>query len=162
VAVVVSRYNHGVTSKLLNGALAALAARGEPEAAVVDAPGAFELPALASRCVATGAYRGVICLGCIIKGQTRHDEHIASAVAHALAQLSVSSGVPVVFGVITAETAQQADDRSGGSKGNKGAEAAAALLDTLEAAAAIDRAIRVGSPARVARAAGPRPADKTA
>lgn len=157
-----SRYNHGVTSRLLDGALGVLATRGEAEAAVIDAPGAFELPALASRCVASGAYRGVICLGCIIKGQTRHDEHIASAVAHAIAQLSVSSGVPVVFGVITAETPQQAEDRAGGAKGNKGAEAAKALLDTLEAASAIDRAVRAGTPARVARAAGPRPTDKTA
>lgn len=122
-------------------------------AAVVDAPGAFELPSIAGRCVETGAYRGVICLGCVIRGETSHDQHIASAIAHAISLIAVESGVPVAFGVITANTAEQALARAGGDKGNKGEEAASALIATIDAFEAIDEAIERGSPADVRRTA---------
>ncbi len=149
VAIAVSRYNRSVTDALLEGALGEAERRGEAAPAVVDAPGAFELAALAARLAETGAYRGIVCLGCVIKGDTRHDEYINSAVAHALADVSVQSGVPVAFGVITAENAQQARDRAGGSKGNKGREAMAALLDTLAAFEAIDDALEAGMPTQI-------------
>lgn len=159
VAVVVSRYNGTVTRALESGAVSTLRAAGAT-AAVVDAPGAFELPAIAGRCVESGAYRGVICLGCVIRGETSHDRHISSAVAHAIAVLAVDSGVPVTFGVITAETADQARARAGGSKGNKGEEAATALLETLAAFDAIDRAVASGRPTEIERKAAVSSPDK--
>lgn len=149
IAIVVSRYNRTVTDALLEGALAEADRRGEAAPAVVDAPGTFELAALAARLAETGAYRGIVCLGCVIKGETRHDEYISAAVAHALADVSIQSGVPAAFGVITAQNAGQARDRAGGSKGNKGVEAAAALLDTLAAFEAIDDALEAGMPSQV-------------
>lgn len=148
IAVVVSRYNRGVTDALEQGAVRTIRAAGG-RAAVVDAPGTYELPPIAARCIETGAYRGVVALGCIVKGETRHDRYIAAAVAHGLTTLSIGSGVPVAFGVITAETPGQASARAGGDKGNKGEEAAAALLDTLSAFEAIDRAVDAGKPESV-------------
>lgn len=138
IACIVSRYNAGVTDRLLEGARAQHAARGGGDLAVIQAPGAYELPALASAAIATGQFDGVVALGCLIKGETRHDRYIAQAVAHGLVQLTILTGVPVAFGVITAETPAQARARAGGKKGNKGAEAMAALLDTLAAIAALD------------------------
>lgn len=129
---------------------------------MVDAPGAFELAALAARLAETGAYRGVVCLGCVVKGDTRHDEYINAAVAKALADISVQSGIPAAFGVITAENAQQAHDRAGGNKGNKGEEAAAALLDTLAAFDAIDDALEAGTPADIRPTIDSSSTDKTA
>ncbi|MEM9661244.1 MAG: 6,7-dimethyl-8-ribityllumazine synthase [Planctomycetota bacterium] len=149
VAIAVSRYNLSVTDKLTEAALAEAAKRGEPRPGVVDAPGTFELAAVAARLAETGAYRGIVCLGCVIKGETRHDEYISGAVAHAIANISIQSGVPASFGVITAENAAQARDRAGGSEGNKGQEAMAALLDTLAAFDAIDDALEAGTPSEI-------------
>ncbi|MEO1583404.1 MAG: 6,7-dimethyl-8-ribityllumazine synthase [Planctomycetota bacterium] len=162
LAIVISRYNRGVTDRLLDGAVAEAKRRGEtePGPAVIDAPGAFELAAIAARVAETGAYQGIVCLGCVIKGDTRHDEYINAAVANALADISVQSGIPAAFGVITAENAQQARDRAGGTKGNKGEEAMSALLDTLAAFDAIDAALEAGTPANVARTILGSPADK--
>jgi 6,7-dimethyl-8-ribityllumazine synthase len=162
IAIAVSRYNRAVTDALLEGALAEADRRGEPVPAVVDAPGTFELAALAARLAETGAYRGIACLGCVIKGDTRHDEYINAAVAHALADVSVQSGIPAAFGVITAENADQARARAGGYKGNKGQEAMAALLDTLAAFDAIDDALEAGTPAAVARTITDPAKDKSA
>lgn len=99
---------------------------------VIDAPGSFELPALCHAAAATGEFAGVVALGCIIKGQTSHDQHLASAVAHGLVNVSLQTGVPVSLGVLTVNNAQQARDRAGGKHGNKGAEAMNALLFTLD------------------------------
>ncbi|MEO0629426.1 MAG: 6,7-dimethyl-8-ribityllumazine synthase [Planctomycetota bacterium] len=162
VAIAVSRYNRTVTDALLEGALAEAERRGETRPAVVDAPGTFELAALAARLAETGAYRGIACLGCVVKGDTRHDEYINAAVAHALADISVQSGIPAAFGVITAENAQQARDRAGGAKGNKGQEAMAALLDTLDAFDAIDDALEAGTPSHVRPTIATPAQDKTA
>ncbi|MCW5776299.1 MAG: 6,7-dimethyl-8-ribityllumazine synthase [Phycisphaeraceae bacterium] len=133
IAVVVSRYNATVTERLVDGALAAFGRRfprDVPPPVVVEAPGAFELVVLARRLA--GDFSGVVALGCVIRGETEHDRHIASAVANGLAAISVETGVPVTFGVLTVETSEQALERSGGSKGNKGADAMDALLDVLE------------------------------
>lgn len=142
IAVIVSRYNGSITSRLREGAVRTLGERlgGRGRIDVVAAPGAFELPALALAAARTGRYDGVVALGCLIKGQTRHDRYIAEAVAHGLVGVTLATGVPAAFGVITAETAAQAAARAGGSHGNKGEEAAAALLETIEAS----RAIRAG------------------
>jgi len=134
VALIVSRYNATITDALERGALDLARGRG----ALIDvfsAPGSFELVALATAAAAGEHYDGVCCLGCIIKGETRHDEIIAHAVAHGLAAVTVSTGVPVALGVLTTNTPAQARARAGGSKGNKGAEAMSALLDTISEAA---------------------------
>ncbi|MEM9166584.1 MAG: 6,7-dimethyl-8-ribityllumazine synthase [Planctomycetota bacterium] len=148
IAVVVSRYNRAVTDALEDSAVRTIRARGG-RAAVVDAPGAYELPPIAARCIESGAYQGVVALGCIVRGETRHDRYIAAAIANGLTSLSIGSGVPVAFGVITAETPEQASARAGGDKGNKGEEAASALLDTIAAFDAIDHAVDNGTPERV-------------
>lgn len=159
VAVVVSRYNSTVTSSLLDGAKRAFAQRGgrEQGLSVVEAPGAFELPALCLAAARTGRFAGVVALGCLVKGETRHDRYIAGAVAQGLVDITVATGVPVCFGVLTVDTVEQAVARSGGAKGNKGADAMEALIETMAAMNSL-RAGRTAArttpkPDKVARAA---------
>jgi 6,7-dimethyl-8-ribityllumazine synthase len=144
VAVIVSRYNATITDMLLAGALGAYEAAGTDadRAVVVEAPGAFELVALALAAASTGRFRGVVILGCIIKGETRHDEYLAHAVAHGAVGVTLQTGVPVSFGVLTTDTVEQAQARAGGAHGNKGAEAMEALLQTIAASASIGRGSR--------------------
>ncbi|MEM7627930.1 MAG: 6,7-dimethyl-8-ribityllumazine synthase [Planctomycetota bacterium] len=139
VLCVVSAYNGSITSRLLEGARAEFARRGgSPEHfGVVEAPGAYELPALAAEAARGGLFSAVVCLGCVVRGETPHDEHIARAVAHEVARISSDSGVPVAFGVLTVLDSDQAEARAGGAHGNKGEEAMAAALDTAAALAAI-------------------------
>lgn len=145
IAVVVSRYNASVTDRLVEGAIAEYVRRGGQESlvSVYEAPGAYELPALCLAAAETGRFRGVVALGCLIRGETRHDRYIADAVAHGLMQVSIQTGVPAAFGVLTVESPKQARARAGGDKGNKGAEAMAAALDSIDAINAI-RADRPG------------------
>jgi 6,7-dimethyl-8-ribityllumazine synthase len=137
VAILVSRYNESVTGAMLAGAVEAYAERGGDPAAltIVEAPGAYELVALAN--AAADRHKAVVCLGCIIRGETPHDEHIARAVAHGLAEVTIKTGVPVAFGVLTTLDAAQAKARASGKKGNKGAEAMHAALDAAEGVAAL-------------------------
>ncbi len=137
MAVVVSRYNRSITDKLLAGAIEAYVRRGglAEHLRVVDAPGAYELPTLAHAAATLGTLRGVVALGCIIKGETSHDQHIAAAVAQGLVGVTLVTGVPCAFGVLTVDTPKQAQERAGGVHGNKGQEAMDAVLDTLEAIA---------------------------
>jgi 6,7-dimethyl-8-ribityllumazine synthase len=133
VGVVVSRYNAGVTDQLLEGARAVFTARagGAAQIEVIQAPGSFELPALSLAAARTGRFDGIVALGCLIKGETSHDRVIADAVAHGLVGVTLATGVPVTFGVLTTDTPEQAMVRAGGAQGNKGADAMAALLDTI-------------------------------
>lgn len=133
VAIVCSRYNASITDPLRVGAVKAYVARGgkKADAEVVPAPGSFELVALSHAAALTGRYAGIVAIGCIIKGDTAHDQHLATAVANGLVQVGVLTGIPITFGVLTVNDAQQARERAGGSKGNKGEEAMTALLDTL-------------------------------
>jgi 6,7-dimethyl-8-ribityllumazine synthase len=131
IAVVVSRYTATVTDRLLQGALAEAKRRGGWVVDVWHAPGSFELPALADRALATQRYDGVVTLGCIIRGETTHDQHIAAAVAQGVVDVSLKHGCPVTLGVLTVNTAEQASERAGGRHGNKGADAMGALLDVL-------------------------------
>jgi 6,7-dimethyl-8-ribityllumazine synthase len=133
LAVVVSRYNASVTDRLLAGARDVYAEFGGNPASlqVIAAPGSYELPALALAAARTGRFRGVLALGCLIKGETRHDRYIAEAVAHGLVSVTIATGLPVAFGVLTVDTPEQAEARAGGGEGNKGAEAMGALLDTV-------------------------------
>src|SRR5262245_54810465 len=123
VAIVVSRYNATITDRLLEGARAAYAAAGGDAGALViaDAPGSFELPALALAAAKRARIRGVVALGCLIRGETRHDQYMAQAVAHGLVDVTMRTGIPVAFGVLTTENVEQAEARAGGAHGNKGA-----------------------------------------
>ena len=130
-AIVVSRFNEFVTSKLLGGAIDALT-RHHVEADHIDvawSPGSFEIPLLAQRLAATGRYAGVVCVGAVIRGGTDHYQYIASEVAKGVAQASMNTGVPCIFGVLTCDTVDQAVDRAGAKAGNKGAEAAMAAIE---------------------------------
>ena len=133
-AVVVSRFNDAITSRLLAGARAALLEAGAPADNVVSltVPGAFELPQAARRVAETGRYDAVICLGCVIRGETPHFEYISAAVAHGLMEASGETGVPVAFGVLTTDSWEQAEARAGDGRDNKGFEAAAAALEMAE------------------------------
>jgi 6,7-dimethyl-8-ribityllumazine synthase len=130
-AVVVSRFNLEITQGLLAGATAALEGGGVEPAGltVVWVPGAFELPLTVQRLAESGDYDAIVCLGCLIKGDTMHFEYIAESVAHGLAQVALQSGVPVALGVLTTLTDAQAAERARPGPGNKGAEAARAALE---------------------------------
>lgn len=133
VAIVVSRYNESITRRLLEAAVARFIAAGLPSASIDVAwvPGSFEIPLAADRMAASGQYAAVLCLGAIIKGETSHDQHIASAVGHGIEQSARAHGIPVVFGVLTCDTLAQALARAGGSAGNKGEECATAAIEMI-------------------------------
>lgn len=130
IGIVVSRWNEKITSSLLEGCVNQLKQAGlkEDHIHVAWVPGAFELPLGAKMLAGKEKLDGVVCLGCVIKGDTRHDEYINSAVSAGIMQLSLMSGKPITFGVLTVENEQQALDRSGGVHGNKGDEAAQTVL----------------------------------
>lgn len=130
IGIVVSEWNDHITSALLDGCRSTLLAAGllESQIHVLWVPGAFELPLGAKMLAGKEKLDGLVCLGCVIKGDTRHDEYINSAVSQGIMQLSLVSGKPVTFGLLTVENEQQALDRSGGSHGNKGDEAAQTVL----------------------------------
>jgi len=130
-ALLVTRFNDFITSKLLAGAVDTLQRHGCPDErmTVVRVPGSYELPLAARKLVGTGRYDAVICLGCIIRGQTPHFEYIAAECAKGIAQVAMESGTPVTFGVITADTLEQAIERAGTKAGNKGSDAALAAIE---------------------------------
>lgn len=130
-AVVVSRFNDAITSRLLDGALDCLRRHGAAEEAVdvYVVPGAFELPLVAKRVASSGRADAVIALSCIIRGETPHFEFVASEAAKGLALASLESGVPVAFGVVTADTLEQAVNRAGAKSGNKGFQAALSAIE---------------------------------
>jgi 6,7-dimethyl-8-ribityllumazine synthase len=132
-AVVVSRFNEFVTSKLLAGAVDALKRHGADEADItcVHVPGAFEIPFIAKKLAESKRFDAIVCLGCVIRGQTPHFEYIASAAARGVADVALSTGVPTTFGVITADTVEQAVERSGSKSGNKGVEAAMSAIELV-------------------------------
>ena len=132
-AIVVSRYNEHLTGKLLTGAIDTLRKGGVAEDAIDVAwvPGAWEIPLVAQRMARSGKYAAVLCLGCVIKGETTHDEHINRQVSLSLGQLALEAGLPVLFGVLTCNTLEQAIHRAGGNVGNKGQECAAAALEMV-------------------------------
>jgi len=126
IHIVVSDWNTEITSKLLDGAKETLISVGvsESDIEIVRVPGAFELPVAAKSLLKSVNSDSVICLGCVIKGDTSHDEYINQAVATGITQLSIMSGKPIIFGLLTVNDQQQAEDRAGGKHGNKGIEAA--------------------------------------
>lgn len=138
-AIVVSRYNDFVTGRLQAGALAALAAAGAGDVTVVLVPGAFEIPIAAQRAAESGDYDAVVCLGCIIRGETPHFEFIASAVSTGLTAASAATGVPMTFGVLTTNSVEEAIERAGEGPSNKGYEAAAAAIQMANVVAQLAR-----------------------
>jgi len=130
IGLVSARWNPDITQALLQGARDVLARAGVPadQTELLEVPGSFELTWGARHLVTSGSFDAIICLGCLIHGETRHDEYIAQAVSIGLTQLGLTSGIPIVFGVLTTETEDQARQRAGGTHGNKGAEAAATAL----------------------------------
>lgn len=132
-ALVVSRYNDFINVRLLEGALDCLMRNGaeEKDLTVVKVPGAFEIPLAAQKMAKSGAYDAVICLGCVLRGATPHFEFISSEVAKGIAKVSLESGVPISFGVITADTLEQAIERAGTKAGNKGWDAAHSAIEMV-------------------------------
>jgi 6,7-dimethyl-8-ribityllumazine synthase len=135
IGIVVSEWNETITGALKEGALAFLEESGmaKNQISVHTVPGSFELPAAAAALLdADDTINAIICLGCIIQGETRHFEFISQAVANDIMRVSLDYGVPVIFGVLTCNTMEQAQERAGGKHGNKGVEAAYTCLKMLE------------------------------
>jgi 6,7-dimethyl-8-ribityllumazine synthase len=130
-AIVVSKYHDFVTSRLERQALAALAAAGAPHEAItiIRVPGAFEIPVAARRAADTGRFHAVICLGCLVRGETPHFDFIAQAVSQGLTSAATTTGVPMAFGVLTTNAVEEALARAGDGPSNKGWEAAAAAVE---------------------------------
>ena len=131
--IVVSRYNSIFTERLLEGALDALYRHGasEENIAIARVPGGFEIPLAAKKMAESKKYDAVICLGAVIQGATSHAAYISAEVAKGIAQISLSTGIPVSFGVLTPDTLEQAIERSGSKAGNKGWEAAMGAIEMV-------------------------------
>ena len=141
LAIVASRFNEFFTGELLAGAQDCLRRHGVTDEQVDTAwvPGGFELPLAAKKLAASGRYAAVICVGCVIQGDTPHFALVAGELTKGIAQVSLDTGVPVAFGVVTAETLDQALERSGTKAGNKGFDAALSALEMIDLFAAIEK-----------------------
>ena len=130
-ALVAARYNEFITNRLLSGAEDCLLRHGAAaeDVEVFRVPGAFEIPLVAREAARTGRFGAVVCLGAIIRGETPHFDFVAAESARGVGRLSLETGVPVIYGIITAETLEQAIDRAGARTGNRGAEAALAAIE---------------------------------
>jgi 6,7-dimethyl-8-ribityllumazine synthase len=142
-AIVVSRFNEEICEGLLRGAREYFAEQSIPEEAVTifHVPGAFEIPLTAQRLGESGEYDAIVCLGCLIKGDTMHFEYIAESASHGIQQAAAATGVPMAFGVLTTLTEEQAVERSGPGAGNKGREAAAAAVEMATLFRTLDEGI---------------------
>ena len=131
-AILVSRFNSFVTERLLDGALDALRRHGatDDNIEIYRIPGSWEMPVAAAAILKQKRHNALICLGCVIRGETPHFDYVAGEAAHGLGQLSMHQGLPVSFGVLTTNTLEQAIDRAGAKSGNKGADAAMAAIET--------------------------------
>ncbi|MFA5111707.1 MAG: 6,7-dimethyl-8-ribityllumazine synthase [Desulfobaccales bacterium] len=132
-ALIVSRFNSFITERLLEGALDCLRRQGvaEDQLTIARVPGAWEIPLVAQRLARTGTYDGVICLGAVIRGSTPHFDYVAAEVSKGIAQVSLDSGVPIGFGILTTDTLEQAIERAGSKAGNKGFAAAEAAIEMV-------------------------------
>jgi 6,7-dimethyl-8-ribityllumazine synthase len=131
--IVASRFNDFITKELISGCLDTLVRHGaeEKDLAVTWVPGAFEIPLVAQRLTKSKSYDAVICLGTVIRGATPHFDYIASEVAKGIARVAQDSGLPVIFGIITADTIEQAVERAGTKDGNKGRDAALSAIEMV-------------------------------
>ena len=132
-ALVAARFNGLVVDQLVAGAVDALHRHGVPDDRIdlVRVPGSYEIPVVAQRLGKSGRYAAVVCLGCVIRGDTGHYDHVAGAAASGIAQAALASGVPVIFGVLTCDTLEQALNRAGAKAGNKGFEAAVTAVEMV-------------------------------
>lgn len=130
--IIVSRFNSFIAERLLEGSLDALVRHGADDATidVVRIPGAFEIPLTAKKMAEAGGYDAIICLGAVIRGATPHFDYVAGEVSKGIAHVSLETGVPVVFGVLTTDTIEQAVERAGTKAGNKGFDAAVTAIET--------------------------------
>ncbi len=133
VSIVVSRFNHFLTDKLLEGARDCLERHGAAESGITvyHVPGAFEIPHTAAKLVKSNNFDAIVCLGVIIRGDTPHFDYVAGESASGIAKLSLESDIPVMYGVVTAENLEQAIERCGGKAGNKGWDAALAAIEMI-------------------------------
>ncbi len=133
IGIVVARFNEFITSRLLSGALDALTrhAVSDDNIDVAWVPGAFEIPLIASKMANSGNYDAVICLGAVIRGNTSHYDYVCNEVSKGIAQVSLSSQIPVMFGVVTTETIEQAIERAGTKAGNKGYDTAMGAIEMV-------------------------------
>lgn len=129
--IVVSRWNSILTGRMLEGALDTLVRHGGSEESIETAfvPGTWEIPVVAQKMAQSGKYHAIICIGCLIRGETPHFDYLAGGVTSSLAGIALSSGLPVTYGIITVENLEQGLERAGSKAGNKGAEAAAAAIE---------------------------------
>jgi 6,7-dimethyl-8-ribityllumazine synthase len=141
IAVIVSKFNQFVTDRLEAGALAALTSSGVAagDVTVVRVPGAFEIPLAAQHAAESGRFDAIVCLGCLIRGETPHFEYISAAVAQGLTVAAGATGVPMAFGVLTTNSAEEALARAGEGPANKGHEAALAALEMADVVAQLVR-----------------------
>jgi 6,7-dimethyl-8-ribityllumazine synthase len=141
-AFVVSRFNHFIVDRLVEGALDAVARHGGSAAnvTIVRVPGAWEIPTVVRRIAERKTASAIVALGAVIRGSTPHFEYVASEVTKGIAQVSLQTGVPVTFGVLTTDTIEQAIERAGTKAGNKGWEAAVSAIEMVSLAAALDGA----------------------
>jgi 6,7-dimethyl-8-ribityllumazine synthase len=132
-ALVAARFNHFVVEHLIGGATDALKRHGVAEDAVdlIWVPGSFEIPLVAKKLAASGRYAALICLGAVIRGDTDHYDHVAGEAAKGISAASLSTGVPVIFGILTCDTLEQAINRAGAKAGNKGFEAALTAIEMV-------------------------------
>ena len=142
IAVVASRFNEFITSRLLCGCEDGLVRHGvaTEQIDVAWVPGAFEIPVVAQRLAASGRYDAVICLGAVIRGSTSHYDYVCNEVSKGIAHVSLESGVPVMFGVLTTDTIEQAIERAGTKAGNKGAECAQGAIEMVNLLRTLKRA----------------------
>lgn len=152
-AIVAARFNEFIVDRLLDGALSTLREHGvsDDDVTLVRVPGAFEIPVVCKRLAESQQFSAVIALGCVIRGGTTHYELVAGEAARGITQVSLATGVPVIFGVLTTENVEQAMDRAGGSAGNKGGEAALTAIETSNALLAIGASGPSGTSAAGAR-----------
>jgi 6,7-dimethyl-8-ribityllumazine synthase len=140
IGLVVARFNEFITGKLLSGAKDALSRHGvvDEKIDIAWVPGSFEIPIVAQKMAASKKYDAVICLGAVIRGATPHFEYIAAEVSKGIAKIGLDTGIPVMFGVITADTLEQAIERAGTKAGNKGFDAAVGAIEMVNLLRKID------------------------
>ena len=141
VGIVAARFNEFITSRLLSGALDGLRRHevGDEDIDIAWVPGAFEIPLAASKMASSSRYDAVICLGAVIRGSTSHYDYVCSEVSKGIAHVSLTSGIPVMFGVLTTETIEQAIERAGTKAGNKGYDCAAGAIEMVNLIHELDK-----------------------
>lgn len=139
--IVVSRFNEFITSKLLSGAIDALTRHGvnESDIQIAWTPGSFEIPLIAKKMAESKKYNAIICLGAVIRGETPHFDYVAAEVSKGIAKISLDTGIPVIFGVLTTDTIDQAISRAGTKSGNKGFDAAVTAIEMANLCELLER-----------------------